>query len=125
MRKEHFEQFDITRNDGNEIPLIPALKLCRAEFPQHRKDLMADDGQNAKGNVVVTVLLAVVQDAAQNRKHQNCGKELLRRAAEQRRELPLNFAARDRCEPLDYTVAAEYRDENGAEKTEHAEQNTG
>ena len=125
MRKEHFQEFDIARDDGNEIALIPALKFCRAEFSQNRKDLMADDGQNAKGNVVVTVLLAVVQDAAQNRKHQNCGKELLRRAAEQRRELPRNFAARDRCEPLDYTVAAEYRDENGAEKAEHAEQNTG
>ena len=86
---------------------------------------MADDGQNAEGNVVVTVLLAVVQDTAQNRKHQDCGKELLIRAAEQRCELPLNFAAHDRCEPLDYTVAAEYRDENGAEKAEHAEQNTG
>ena len=69
MGKEHFEQFDITRNDGNEIALFPALKLCRAEFSQNRKDLMADDGQDAKGNVVVTVLLAVVQDAARKRKH--------------------------------------------------------
>ena len=124
MRKEHFEQFDIARDDGNQIALIPALKLCRAEFSQNRKDLMADNGQDAEGNVVVTVLLAVVQDAARKRKHQDYGKELLRRAAEQHRKPPRNFAARDRCEPLDHAVAAEYRDENGAEKTEHAEQNS-
>ena len=77
---------------------------------------MADDGQNAEGNVVVTILFAVVQDAAQNRKHQDCGKELLGRAAEQRCEPPRNFAARDRCEPLNHAVAAEYRDKNGAEE---------
>ena len=30
VRKEHFQQFDIARDDGNQIALIPALKLCRA-----------------------------------------------------------------------------------------------
>ena len=67
MRVKYLEQLDIRRDDRDQVALIPALQLCRAQLSKCCKDLVANDRQQFKCNEMISVLLRIMQKPAQHR----------------------------------------------------------
>ena len=65
MRIKHFKQFNVRRNQRNQVALIAPLKFCRTQFPQDLKNFVADDGKKLKRNIVIERLFDVMQNTAQ------------------------------------------------------------
>ena len=75
MGIEHFQKFDVRSDHRDQIPLIPALQLRRAELPQSREHLVPDDGQQFKCDKVVAVLLSIVEDPPHHCHHDQYKKQ--------------------------------------------------
>ena len=65
MRVEHLEQLDVRGDERHQIALAAALELRRGKGAQLAEHAVADKGQDAKRQIVVAHLLAIMQGAAQ------------------------------------------------------------
>lgn len=63
MRIEHLQQLDVGGDDADEIALVLALQLGRAELAQSGKDLVPDQCQQLEGDKVVAGLLCITKQA--------------------------------------------------------------
>ena len=71
---EHLQRLDVGRDERDQVAAVTAFQLCRGQTAQGTEHLIADQGQQLEGDIVVGCLLCVTQNAAQQRKHQNAGK---------------------------------------------------
>ena len=71
---EHLQRFDIGGDERDQVTAVTAFQLCRGQTAQGTEHLIADQGQQLEGDIVIGRLLCVTQNAAQQRKHQNAGK---------------------------------------------------
>ena len=68
MGKENLQKLNVTGNHGNQVTLFLSFQFGRTEFPKCGKNPVPDQGKDAEGNIMVTVLLSIVQDSSGNGK---------------------------------------------------------
>ena len=66
MGIEHFQRLNVRGEHGNDAAFFLALQLCRAKPAQSSENLITENRQKLKGNIVVAVLFKVAQDAPQD-----------------------------------------------------------
>ena len=71
---EHLQRLDVGRDERDQVAAVTAFQLCRGQTAQGTEHLIADQGQQLEGDIVVGCLLCVTQNAAQQGKHQNTCK---------------------------------------------------
>ena len=80
MGVKHLQKLDIRSDDGNQIPLVPALQLWRGTEPaQGSEHLIADECQQLEGDEMVAGLFAVAQNAAQQGESRRAGEQAAQR----------------------------------------------
>ena len=74
MGIEHLQRFDIGGDERDQVTAVTAFQLCRGQTAQGAEHLVADQGQQLEGDIVVGCLLCIAQNTAQQGKHQNACK---------------------------------------------------
>ena len=70
---ENLQKLNISSYYRNEITLVPALKLSRAELPKCLKYLMSDNVKQLKRYEMIAILLNVVEYPSKySHKHHSC-----------------------------------------------------
>ena len=109
MRVEHLKQLDVRGHERHQIAFAAALELRRGKRAQLAEHSVADKGQDAKRQIVVAHLLAIMQGAAQKA----AGDDHRDARAQTKRRL-------ESCDAHDGQSCA-HRKEDGAQKADDAQ----
>ena len=74
---EYFQKFNVRGDDGNQIALVLAFQLCRAQPAQRTEHPVPNQRQQLKGNEMVAGLLGISEKSPGKSKHDNGGKKFL------------------------------------------------
>ena len=108
MGIEHLQRLDVSRDERDQVAAVTAFQLCRGQTAQGAEHLIADQGQQLEGDIVVGCLLCIAQNAAQQGKHQNACKGRAH-----------GFERTGKTQRTQDAKAAEDRNEGGAEMACH------
>ena len=111
---EDFQLFDVGGDQADEVAAVAALQLGGGQAAERPKDPIADEGQQLEGDRMVGCLLGIPQHTAQQRKHQDAGKN-----GAHRRDGAFQPSGSQQAE------ATEDGDEGGAEVSRHPHRDGG
>ena len=75
MGVEDLQQLNVGGDDRNQVALVPALQLGRAEPPQRTEHLVPQKGQQLEGDEMVAGLLRIPQESPHDGKDHHTDKQ--------------------------------------------------